>query len=285
MERNPGRIEGTEGGCEHIFCLLYSMGLIGTVRPVAVGEALFKQSFATFGEIPLGKHGVLPKASEYLVHPGLSDYIIHRNNEFLGQLNSINIIGDGREWRTSDGFNYVVMADIDGFRRSIMHSSTASHTFDGWWVKTLERIKKDSGAKYFKYGEGDKLVVADARAEKLLRICGQVDKALLQGKYGVRMRFAGHCGFWNLENEIVVSSDVAGTAARIEPLGEAGAVIISEQFRKNIEREDFFVAEKYVPYLAGEGSHSGPEGSVRISKSSEKDEFVRLWRYDLDGGV
>src|SRR5712692_65429 len=115
---------GQQGGFEerHVFCALYRVGLLGYVHHDWVrGE--WVQRFLRPGEGTLAPDGVLPRASDYFVHPALSDVIGRINPPYLARIERVTIVGYGRPWReASSAANVptvrtlcVLKGDIHGF--------------------------------------------------------------------------------------------------------------------------------------------------------------------------
>lgn len=271
-----------ENGTSHIFCLLYSLGLVGVVQGSEESHGDLRQIFPEFGSVPLGKEGVLPKAKEYLIHPALSDFLIKRNANFVDQLDRFNIIGDERDWHDPDDYMYVAVGDISQYRHRIMQNSSTGPAFTRFWNTTVDRERKSAKLSIFRIEGGDRIILADHSPTKVVRTCQKLAVRLKSSKFNLDVRFGAHAGFWRLDEAFDHTGDVIGVAARIEPHAAVGHLLASEQFQKSFASlGDIETAKKFIGAEHVSDSKSREDGTVNISKSHEEPEYLRLWYYVL----
>jgi len=263
----------------HIFCSLYSLGLIGVVQGDQNDPGVFYQSFPEMGQFPLGKNCILPAANEYLIHPALTDFIAKHDTTFISRLSRTNIIGHSRPWRNPDDYVYVAVGDIRRFRTQVMDRSGPAQAFDEFWKDVFDRCTKN--LLYRKPQAGDSFVLADPSPVKVLRSCVGLARRLRESKFELEVRVGAHSGFWRLaedwEPSAVLQSDVVGIAARIEPLTQPGKVFATEQFVKGLEHMGARgVLGHFYPVQNSETLRIREDGTIKISKQGEPPQYVRL---------
>ena len=92
---------GLNGG-QAAFHALYRVGLLGYVQHDLV-RGQWRQRFLRPGDATLEPHGMLPRATHYLVHPVLSGVIGRHNPDFLQRIDRLNIVGYDRPWAMVGG--------------------------------------------------------------------------------------------------------------------------------------------------------------------------------------
>ncbi len=256
---------------QHIFCILYALGLIGIVVEDKDERGSYYQRFPVLGQYPLGVHQVLPNAERYLVHPALADYISTRNTTYVRQLHRFNIVGAGRPWREPDDYVFVLVGDIEGYRENVMNVAGTEQAFRRFWEPVVKRAKRDLA--YTVANDGDKIVLADGSPVRLLNAASSIAKQLRGSAFKLRVRFGGHSGFWRLaDGGERDGSSIIGVAARLEPLSAPGQVAVSEKFVRALEGFDNAqLRNSFRP---------DPDITV-ISKPTEEREQHRLYRREL----
>lgn len=81
---------------EHIFCILYKIGFLGTVNKDQIVKNKFDQSFLLPGEMTFEKAGILPHSYYYLIHPVLNTLITNQNPNYT--IDDRAIVGNNRDW-------------------------------------------------------------------------------------------------------------------------------------------------------------------------------------------
>lgn len=81
---------------EHIFCILYKIGFLGTVDQDQIVKNKFYQNFLLPGEMTFEKAGILPHSYYYLIHPVLNMLIKNQNPNFT--IDDRTIVGNNRDW-------------------------------------------------------------------------------------------------------------------------------------------------------------------------------------------
>jgi hypothetical protein len=266
----------------HPFCALYSIGLIGVVQPSRDNPEQLIQSFSPVGEVPFGSINVLPKAELYVVHPALSDYIAKKNVKFLTRLNRHNVVGDGLEWRPVEDRRFVVVADMRGYRQSVMNNVGAAQTFQRFWDDLFKQYTLD--LDYAQPSGGDSLVLGDRSVTRLLRAAKGLSSGLLHSSYKLELRVGGHSGFWRINSDTNGApkpeiADILGTAARVEPLAKPGHFVFTEEFLVDAHRQSFdadartrMVTDEYIDQREWD-----KEKGVNLAKSHEPPEWRKLF--------
>ena len=281
-ENLPGM--GQMNGCEPALHALYRVGLLGYVQhDIVRGE--WRQRFLRPGDATLEPHGVLPRATHYLLHPVLSSVIGRLNPDFLQRIDRLNIVGYDRTWKTPVGTEHsasrctlcVLKADVHGFG-SLMRADA-----DGPVRKALtDAVQRwaPPGA-ISETGAGDSVLIASDDPVALV----QTARHLMDDVYGVagqpRLRIALHYGeVQTRQRDVDLRLMVVGGAAilyasRVEPVVEPGQIWASEEFREQFLQR---------PSLWRTTQLRTPSGSelFDISKkgSSEPELLVRLHRLE-----
>lgn len=272
--------EGVSAGREdsHVFCMLYSLGLIGILRQDQNEPGRYHQEFPAIGEYPVARTNCLPIADYYFLHPALSDYIIVRDETFVERLHRYNIVGPGRLWREPTDYVFVVVGDMVGYRKAIMNRPGPTASFPEFWKKAFERATSELQLK--ELSGGDSFLLADRSALRIIEACRSIAAQLAGSEYGISVRVGGHSGFWRLgsaEHKEVAISDIVGVAARIEPHAERNTILVSEQFFKGVEATD---NSELISQFSLWGQAVGEDGEVLptvISKPHEPVEATRLY--------
>jgi hypothetical protein len=128
----------TGGEEKHVFCALYRVGLLGWVHYDRVrGE--WAQRFLRPGEATLEPDGMLPQATDYLLHPVLHDVIGRLNPAYLQRVHRANIVGYARPWREMESTASrpismhtfcILKGDVYGFGRLMHAASTTLRSAD-----------------------------------------------------------------------------------------------------------------------------------------------------------
>jgi hypothetical protein len=261
---------------------LYRVGLMGFVQhDIVRGE--WRQRFLRPGDATLEPHGVLPRATHYLLHPVLSGVIGRLNPDFLQRLDRLNIIGYDRPWKAPGGAERtasvallcVLKADVFGF------GSLMSAGADGPVRKALA----DAVQRYAppdaisETGAGDSVLIACDDPVAL----AQTARHLMDHVYGVpgqpRLRIALHHGEVRLrERESDLQLAVVGgaailCAARVEPVVEPGEIWATEEFRVQfLQRPSLWRTTPLMPPTGGD--------LFNVSKKTEPALWVRLHRLE-----
>jgi len=264
----------------HPFCALYAIGLIGIVTEDRDRFGSLIQRFSSVGQVPFGTVGVLPYAKTYLIHPSLSDFIINKDATFLSNLNRQNIVGDGLEWRSEEEIRFVALGDMRGFRSKIMGSVGGSQTFDRFWTSVF--AQHTNGLDFAQTSGGDSLVIADRSPIRLIRSIKSLATSLRKSGYNLQMRVGAHSGHWrlNLDDDGGAHpemSDIVGIAARLEPLGKAGAMIFTDKFLDDARRMGSSIDTEIFRPLRKDDT-SNPEAfdddkGLLISKKKEPEQW------------
>ncbi|ASJ72038.1 hypothetical protein [Granulosicoccus antarcticus] len=269
--------------CEHVFCALYSLGLVGIVKRDRNRDEGLIQEFAPVGTIALGTMRVLPKAETYLLHPALSDYLAGLDASFLNKMNCHNVIGDGLEWRIESFSRLVLRGDVVGFRENIMNNPSAATGFDSYWHKVYREYTSD--LDYAHASDGDSITLADRSSMRVLKVAQCMMRAFEDSDFQLKMRFGGHRGQWKIQHgddgiARVELSEILGVAARIEPLANPGDILISQHAYENILRRERPDIAKLLKCIKANYSHNinfSSKGEVDISKKLESPECMMLY--------
>lgn len=223
----------------HIFCALYTIGLVGVVTNDRDNVGTLTQKFSTVGQAPFGTVGILPYAETYLVHPSLSDYIVGRNVTFLKKLNRHNIVGNGLEWRAEEELKFVAVGDMRSYREKIMQDVSGSQTFEKYWKSVFAQHTR--GLDFAEISNGDSVILVDRSPMRLLRAIRGLSATLSNSRYAMKMRFGGHSGHWRLNQNADGDthpeiSEIVSVAARLEPLAKTGAFLFTTTFWNDAHR-------------------------------------------------
>jgi class 3 adenylate cyclase len=275
------------GGFEerHVFCALFRVGLLGHVHHDWVrGE--WVQRFLRPGEGSLGEDSVLPRATDYFVHPALSDVIGRMNPVYLERIERTTIIGYGRRWTETTGADRtatvrtlcVLKGDIRGFGL-LMRAGT-----DGPVRKALEEAlrRNAQGAVCVEAGAGDAVLIAHedpaALAETARRLIDDVYRAPGQPQ----LRIALHYGDVQLHERMSDGATIIGggeailSATRVEPHVGPGQIWATEEFRQQLARIPSLWRTTPVP-----GPDGGDSFNLKTVGGVEPDLWVRLYRLEF----
>jgi hypothetical protein len=278
--RDYGEAGNHEG---HVFCSLYSLGLIGILREDEIDPGRYYQDFPPVGQYPVSKVHVLPRADYYFLHPAFADFIIARDATFVSRLHRYNIIGHGKEWREPTDYVFVIVGDIASYRASIMNRPGPSKSFPEFWRKSFDRATRE--LQHSDTSGGDSFVLADRSPKKIYNACRSLARQLKTSDFSLNLRAGGHSGFWRLQgldSDDPGISEIIGVAARIEPHADHGTLFVSEQFYRGVEATHdpkLIAAFSSISDSAERGPGETP-GTI-ISKKHEPLEAVRLFRAPL----
>jgi class 3 adenylate cyclase len=271
-------------GCEPALHALYRVGLMGYVQhDIVRGE--WRQRFLRPGDATLEPHGVLPRATHYLLHPVLTGVIGRLNPEFLQRIDRLNIVGYDRPWKTPGGAERsasvctlcVLKADVHGFGR--LMSSGADGPVRKALADAVQRWAPPDSIS--ETGAGDSVLIACDDPVALV----QTARHLMDDVYSVpgqpRLRIALHYGeVRTREREVDLRLMVVGgtailCAARVEPVVEPGQIWATDEFREQfLQRPSLW---RTTPLQTASGSDL-----FNVSKkgSTEPDLWLRLHRLE-----
>lgn len=278
-------------GENHLFCTLYSLGLVGVIVPDRDHNRLI-QRFASVGEYHYGTHSILPSAESYILHPSLSDFIAKQNPDFLKNLNKHNVIGEGLQWIAEEDIYFVAKGDIQNYKDKIMANVGAAQTFSGFWDSVFREHTRELDLA--QTAEGDSMTLADRNPRKLIMALRGLSLALIESNYILRIRFGAHSGHWEFRHDTNgdgIRPSVGGPvsiAARLEPLGHAGCMLLTESFfsdarNKGVNLEELGVTAASASDIIDQ-SRWFADG-VSISKPNEKQEKYKLYVKDMLGDI
>jgi len=278
---------GQQGGFEkrHVFCALYRVGLLGYVHHDWVGGE-WVQRFLRPGEGTLAPDGVLPRASDYFVHPALSDVIGRINPPYLARIERVTIVGYGRPWREPSSAASVptvrtlcmLKGDIHGFG-SLMRAGT-----DGPVRKALEdAVKRNAqGAVCAEAGGGDSVLIAHEDPAAL----AQTARHLIDEVYGApgqpRLRVALHYGQVHVRQRVgdrlpsIGGGEAILLATRVEPHVDPGQIWATEEFRQQLFQRPSLWRTTPMP-----GPGDGDCFNIKKEGGVEPDLWVRLYRLEF----
>jgi hypothetical protein len=274
-----------EPGCmEPALRALWRVGLLGYVQHDLVrGE--WRQRFLRPGDATLEPHGVLPRATHYLLHPVLSGVIGRLNPDFLQRMDRCNIVGYDRPWKVPVGGDHsahtsllcLLMADVQGFG-SLMSAGT-----DGPVRKALaDAVQRWAPPDAIgETGSGDAVLIACDDPVAL----AQTARHLMDEVYGApgqpRLRIALHHGdVHTRERDLDLRLTVVGgsallLAARVEAVVEPGQIWATEDFREQfVQRPSLWRTTALHPPGGGELFNVAKKGS------GEAEMWVRLYRLE-----
>jgi len=275
----------TGGEEKHVFSALYRVGLLGYVHHDRVrGE--WAQRFLRPGEATLEPDGMLPQATNYLIHPVLSDVIGRVNPAYLQRVDRVNVVGYGRPWRETEGaasstsvHNFCVLkADVYGYG-GLMRART-----DGPVRQALdEAVRRWSrGAVVAETAGGDSVLIAHDDPVVLAQTARHIMDDVYQVTGQPRLRVALHYGEVQMQPSggeappIVVGGDAILCATRVEPHVSPGQIWATEEFRQELAQR---------PSLWRTTQVKTPDGSDRFNVKkegrSEPDLWVSLYRLEF----
>jgi class 3 adenylate cyclase len=271
-------------GCGPAIHALYRVGLLGYVQhDIVRGE--WRQRFLRPGDATLEPHGVLPRATHYLLHPVLSGVIGRLNPDFLQRIDRLNIVGYDRPWKTPGGAERsasvgtlcVLKADLHGFG-SLMSAGADGPVRKGLADAVQRWAPPDSISET---GAGDSVLIASADPVAL----AQTARHLMDDVYSVpgqpRLRIALHYGeVQTRERDVDLRLMVVGGAAilcasRVEPVVEPGQIWATEEFREQfLQRPSLWRTTQMRTPSGGELFNVSKKGST------EPELWVRLHRLE-----
>jgi class 3 adenylate cyclase len=272
-----------ENDPQHVFCALYSVGLLGHVQHDWIrGEAM--QRFLRPGEGALQSEGVLPQATHYLVHPVLSDVIGRVNPAYPRRIDRVNVVGYGRPWLGTASVDYaatsrvlcVLAADVLGFGE-LMRAGT-----DAPVRRALEEAVRTwaKDAVCAETGAGDAVLIIHPDPVALAAMARHIVDDVYRAPGQPRLRVALHHGevlTRRRESDgaaVVAGGEAVLSAVRAEPHVEPGQIWATEEFAAELARH---------PSLWRTTPVAGPGGDNRfnIKKGAESDLWVRLYRLEF----
>jgi hypothetical protein len=271
-------------GCEPALHALYRVGLMGYVQhDIVRGE--WRQRFLRPGDATLEPHGVLPRATHYLLHPVLTGVIGRLNPDFLQRIDRLNIVGYDRPWKTPAGAERsasvcalcVLKADVHAF------GALMSAGIDGPVRKALadavqRRAPPDAISET---GAGDSVLIVCDDPVALV----QTARHLMDDVYNVpgqpRLRIALHYGeVQTRERDLDLRLAVVGgtailCAARVEPVVEPGQIWATDEFRGQfVQRPSLWRTTPLRPAGGGELFNVSKRGTA------EPELWLRLHRLE-----
>jgi hypothetical protein len=275
------------GGFEerHVFCALYRVGLLGYVHHDWVrGE--WVQRFLRPGEGTLSPDGVLPRATDYLVHPALSDVIGRMNPPYLDRIERVTIVGYGRPWREAPRAASeptirtlcVLKGDIHGFG-VLMRAGT-----DGPVRKALEEAVKryTHGAVCAEAGAGDAVLIAHEDPAALAQTARHLIDEVYRAPGQPRLRVALHYGQVHVRHRVSDGLPMIGGgeailfASRVEPHVDPGQIWATEEFREQLFQSPSLWRTTPMP-----GPGDGDRFNIKKEGGIEPDLWVRLYRLEF----
>ena len=269
---------------EPAFHALYRVGLLGYVQhDIVRGE--WRQRFLRPGDATLEPHGVLPRATHYLVHPVLTGVIGRLNPDFLQRIDRLNIVGYDRPWKTPGGDERsasvstlcVLKADVHGFG-SLM-SAGADAPVRKALIDAVQRWAPPGAIS--ETGAGDSVLIASDDPVALAQTARHLMDDVFSAAGNPRLRIALHHGEVQLrERDIDLRLAVVGgtailCAARVEPVVEPGQIWATDEFREQfVQRPSLWRTTPLRPSMGGELFNVSKKGSA------EPPMWVRLHRLE-----
>lgn len=230
-DRRIALLEGVEQTERHVFCDLYRLGLLGYVFSSKKTEPKV-QKFAQVGSVPVKPKRCMPKASTYLVHPILYDYIGRFNPDFLSKINSLNIVGNGRPWREFNDVCFVIKGDIAKYSE-IMADADLADSFPSFFEEIVGSACRN--LMHYRIEGGDSLVVVDRNSINVISAFEEINSALESSVFQRRLRAGGDAGIIRYDYKNEKPTDFRGgafrTAGRLEPVGIPGELVVTERFK------------------------------------------------------
>jgi hypothetical protein len=242
------------GHSNHVFCALFKVGLLGYVTYDAEAKEKI-QRFRSPGEESLDGVDILPKASLYLIHPGLDEVIFDVNPDYYRGLDKHNIVGQDRPWREKRAISYILKGDVAG-SSAFMRNPDAQKAFEEYLAEIIDDHAGD--LDYTKIESGDSLKLVNKNPIKLIYTARTLNRLLRESPFELEIRFGGDAGYitTELNTESNGSKDgIWGEAvlrsARLEPYARAGEVYVTgrffEEFRKQYRKLNEFTFVKCGP--------------------------------------
>lgn len=247
-------IDETKGGTSklaedeernHPFCVLYRIGMLGTIQPEFQKEFSTRQKFVKPRVLNIKNGFGLPMTEgHYLVHPALDNIIVQLSGKrYLQNFHSNNIIGNELEWKNDIEAFFVVKGDVCGFS-GIMNSeyySSVSAKLHEWAKLACTEIA------YFEISGGDSVIFIDRSPDRVVRCAAEfLNRASQYRERSLTLRFGGAAGPIAFQksarriedrwDEIVYPLGLAlRTSARIEPHAPKGRIVVEDQFMTLID--------------------------------------------------
>ena len=278
---------GERGGFEerHVFCALYRVGLLGYVHHDWVrGE--WVQRFLRPGEGTLSPDGVLPRATDYFVHPALSDVIGRFNPTYLARIERVTIVGYGRPWRESSGSASaptvrtlcVLKGDIHGFG-ALMRAGVDAPVREA----LEEAVKRNAqGAVCAEAGAGDSVLIAHEDPTALAQTARHLIDEVYRAPGQPRLRVALHYGAVQVRPRVgdglpsIGGGEAILLASRVEPHVDPGQIWATEEFREQLLQRPSLWRTTPMP-----GPGDGGCFNVKKAGGDEPDLWVRLYRLEF----
>jgi len=249
-------------GCEPAFRALYRVGLLGYVQhDIVRGE--WRQRFLRPGDGTLEPHGILPRATHYLLHPVLSGVIGRLNPEFLQRIDRLNIVGYDRPWKApgsaersaSVGTLCVLKADVHAFG-SLMSTGADAPVRKALTDAVQRWAPPDSISET---AAGDAVLIASDDPVALVQTARHLMDEVYSAPGQPRLRIALHHGeVQTRERDSDLRLTVVGGAAilcvsRVEPVVEPGQIWATEEFRQEfLQRPSLWRMTPLQPPAGGE---------------------------------
>ena len=237
----------------HLFCSLYKVGLLGYVSEDRRTKRK-TQVFCSPGDMELEHVNILPEAEVYLIHPILDEYIATSNNAYWNKLDKLNIVGNGRPWRTPSDATFVLQGDVVA-SSGLLTEKYTQEEFLRFFRKAVKECAKD--LDLFEVSQGDSVMLMDANPTKILTAAADVDARLAISQFGRRFRFGGDCLF---------ISFLDGQGIQLGKVPRGRALVVAQRVQRISKQGDIFVTGEFV---------------ARASEFETGFEFIKLTGRDL----
>jgi class 3 adenylate cyclase len=270
---------------KHVFCALYRVGLLGYIHHDWV-RGTWVQRFLRPGEGTLEPDGVLPRATQYLLHPVLSDVIGRLNPAYLQRIDRVNVVGYGRAWREMPDGDRTVTActlcvltgDVQGFG-GMMRAGV-----DAPVRQALEEAvrKWAKGVVAAETRAGDAVWIVHDDPVTLAQIARHIMDEVYRAPGQPRLRIALHCGEVQTSRRasdgslVIAGGEAMLCAARVEPHVEPGQIWATEEFRQQLAQKPSLWRTTPVS-----GGDRDDRINVRKAGGTEPDLWVRLYRLEF----
>jgi len=212
----------------HVFCSLFKAGLLGYIAK-DMGSGLAVQEFSALGENLFIADGLLPASDYYIVHPALDAHIRTRSSLYARGMDTLNIAGNGRDWRNPSHQSAVIKADVVGYSKIMLDASRAA-TFSTEINKILDEWR--GRLAHVKSEGGDGIVLIDRNAANLLVAIRAIAARLAADPYNAVLRAGADFGATER------SGLALRTAARLEAIGSPGVLCATAEFANEVEKID-----------------------------------------------
>lgn len=283
-EHNEALIAGgglADGQEAHVFCMLFKAGLLGHVATDLV-TAQRMQRFLRPGERTFDPDGLLPPSTHYLVHPVLAELILRANSEYAGNLDPVNVVGDGRPWLDHGGEEIlcVARADIRNFS-GLMGSPEVEHAVRR---RLREVVQAHAGAcRHYEISGGDSITLVHAEPNAVIKVVRRIMEDLFEADGHPVLRVAIDTGPVTLGPglEGVMSGAPFRLAARIEPHVTPNEIWVTESFKLALERQPTLYEAVEIPAEVQVGPRwSAGHLNVKKPASGETDQWLRVYRLE-----